>query len=69
MVAQKERQMAPQNGGPLSKVMAAGTPNRVTHGDEGACTVISGGPIYYSKKICITFCGGQWSNQVHMDMA
>ncbi len=29
MVAQKEHQMAPQNCGPLSEVMAAGTPNRV----------------------------------------
>ena len=30
MVAQKARQMAPQNCGPPSEVMAAGTPNRVT---------------------------------------
>ncbi len=30
MVVQKARQMAPQNCGPLSEVMAAGTPNRFT---------------------------------------
>ena len=51
MVVQKERQMVPQNCGPLSEVMAAGMPNRVTQAAirapaQSSAVVVASGTAY-----------------------